>query len=332
MTLRMVIVGAAGHVNYVLDELQAYPQVRFCAYAPSFPDEDVTCYADAVRGASPARYDDWRAMLDAERPHIVVAVGRYDTNAPIAIEAVRRGCHVVADKPAAHTLEEVATLRQMVADHGVVYASLLNMRYLPAFYTAHLLVREGLIGTPVLVSGQKSYRWGRQRPRWYADRASYGSTMTWVGIHCFDYGRWIANVQYTEVFAYHANLVHTERPGCQDVASVIARLNNGGSAVYHLDFLRPTAARTHGDEPLRVAGSRGVLEICDQTERLHVITEERDVPFWPLQAPERSLLGDIMAAIEGRGSLLAPAEEAFSATEFAIKAAQSADTGCVVRI
>jgi len=332
MTLRLVIVGAAGHMNYVLDELGNYPQVSLCAYAPSFPGEDVSCYERQAIVRAPLRYGDWRAMLEAERPHIVVAVGRYDTNGPVALEAARRGCHVISEKPAAHTLEEVAALRQIVTDHNVVYASLLNMRYLPALYTAHQLVREGLIGEPYLISGQKSYRWGGKRPEWYADRSAYGSTMTWVGIHCFDYGRWIAGVDYTEVFGYHANLVHKERPGCQDVATVIAKLSNGGSAVYHLDFLRPAAARTHGDEPLRVAGSKGVLEICDQTERLHVITAEQEVPAWPLSKPERSLFGDVIAAIEGRGKLLVPAEEAFSITEFAIKAAQAADTGQILSV
>jgi predicted dehydrogenase len=331
VTQQLVIVGAAGHVDYVLDEVAAYPQIRFCACAPSYPGEDIRRYARG-EGLAPRYYDDWRAMLDAERPHIVMAVGRYDTNAPIAIEAVRRGCHVIAEKPAAQRLDDLATLRELVLDHGVVYASLLNMRYLPTFYTAHALVREGIIGMPLLISGQKSYRWGASRPEWYSDRTAYGSTMIWVGIHCFDYGSWIAGVRYSEVFAYHANLAHPERPGCQDVATVIAKLDNGGSAVYHLDFLRPAAARTHGDEPLRVAGTRGVLEVCDQTERLHVITADQEVLAWPLRTPPRTLFGDIVAAIEGRGELLAPADEAFDATAFAIRAAEAADTGRVLQV
>ncbi|MCD6519242.1 MAG: Gfo/Idh/MocA family oxidoreductase [Anaerolineae bacterium] len=324
---KLVFVGASGHVGEVLNELAHFPQVHFVGYAPSFPGEDVSTFARF--GAKP--YEDWREMLTSEEPDIVAICARYDLNNVVGIEAARRGCHIISDKPAAQTIEGLNELRQLVKEKGLLYASMLVMRYWPTFYTARQLVQEGVIGEPYLISAQKSYRWG-VRPEWYADRAKYGSTMTWVGIHAFDFARWVAGVDYAEVFAYHANLVHKERPGCQDVATVIARLANGGSAIFNLDYLRPEAAPTHGDDRLRIAGSRGVLEVCDHGTRLHVITAEKDVPSWPLQDPGRSLFGDLVAALEGKGELLVPAEEAFEVTSFAIEAAEAADTGRVIRL
>ena len=333
MSYSLAIVGASGHVHLVLGELSRFAQVRFTAYAPSFAGEDVSRYARSrLPGSLPREYDDWAGMLDSERPDIVVACGRYDLNGPIAVDAARRGCHVVSEKPAAQTLDDVATLRQIVADHGVQYALMLPIRYGAPFYTAHQLLRQGIIGEPYLITAQKSYRWGASRPEWYADPAKYGSTMTWVGIHAFDFARWVSGSCYKEVFAYHANLVHTERPGCQDVATIIAKLSNGGSALFSLDYLRPDAAPTHGDDRLRIAGSRGVLEICDQGTRLEVLTAEEHVPSWPLEESGRTLFGDFVAAVEGHGDLLVPAEEAFSITEFAIKAAEAATTGQVVQV
>jgi predicted dehydrogenase len=41
---------------------------------------------------------------------------------------------------------------------------MLPLRYEPAFYTAHLLVRRGVIGEPLLISAQKSYRWAPAPP------------------------------------------------------------------------------------------------------------------------------------------------------------------------
>ncbi len=46
----------------------------------------------------------------------------------------------------------------------MVYALMLPLRYEPAFYTAHLLVRRGVIGEPLLISAQKSYRWAPAPP------------------------------------------------------------------------------------------------------------------------------------------------------------------------
>jgi len=330
MVLSVVIIGAAGHYHLVTDELARRPEARLAACAPSFAREDVTCFSLLDAGAPPpAYYADWRAMLDAERPDIVVVCGRYDLNAPLALEAIRRGCHVICEKPAGQTLAEVAALRRALERAGVVYALMLPLRYEPAFYTAHLLVSQGVIGEPLLISAQKSYRWGA-RPAWYADRALYGSTMTWVGIHALDYARWAAGVDYVELSARHANLAHPERPGCQDVAAVLARLANGGAAAFTFDYLRPAAAPTHGDDRLRVAGSRGVIEVCDQGARLSVVAAAGDVPAWPLESPGRPLFGDFLAAVAGRGELLAPAEEALGITAWAILAARSADSGGIV--
>ena len=327
MGYKLVVIGSSGHAGVVLGELLRFPQLQFVATAPSYQGEDVSGHLRAPNPhGAPRLYDDWRAMLDAEQPDIVTVCGRYDLNAPLAIEAARRKCHVICDKPAAQTMGDLVELRRVVAEMGVHYAIMLVMRYEPTYFTAQHLVRQGLIGEPYLVSAQKSYRWGASRPEFYGLREQYGSTMTWVGIHAFDYARWVAGVDYSEVFAYHANRVHTERPGCQDVATVIAGLANGGSAVFNLDYLRPAASPTHGDDRLRIAGSQGVLEVCDEGRRLRVITAERHVEAWPLVDPGRSLVSDLLAALEGQGSLLVPPEEAFRITAFAIRAAEAADT------
>ncbi|NLG51486.1 MAG: Gfo/Idh/MocA family oxidoreductase [Chloroflexi bacterium] len=327
MTYKLAMIGASGHIHLVLPYLSDLPQVRFCAYAPSFPGEDVSRYARsrARDGLRPQAYDDWRELLDTERPDIVVPCGRNDTHAPIAIEAVRRGCHVFSEKPAAQTLEDVLTLRQLVRDQDVRYGLMLPLRYKPAFFTARLLVENGIIGEPFLISAQKSYRWGDNRPEWYGNPAHYGNSITWIGIHALDFARWIAGVEYAEVYGYHANLVHTERPGCQDVSTLVARLTNGGSATFHFDYLRPASAITHGDDRVRVAGSEGVLEVYDQGRRLHVIAIGRDEPNWPLVKRDRALFVEFVESIEGRVNPLITAEEAFSITAFAILAAQAAD-------
>lgn len=334
MAQKLVFVGASGHVQYALAELAGFPQVRFAAYAPSFPGEDVSVFSrlPIEEEAPPQAYGDWRKMIATERPDMVAVCARYDLTGLIAAEAAQRGCHILSEKPAALTFHDLARLRRSVADSRVHYVMMLAMRYDAPFYTARQVVRQGVIGEPYLVFAQKSYRWGAHRPTWYADPARYGSTIAWVGIHAFDYARWVSGVDYVEVCAHHANLVHTERPACQDVATVMARLANEGTAAFTLDYLRPQAAATHGDDRLRIAGARGVIEVCDQGTRLQVITAEKNVAAWPLVEPERTLFGDFVAAVEDRGRPLISAEEAFDITEFALKAAQAADRGWTVRV
>ena len=320
--IRLALVGSSGHPSYVLSDLNRFPQVRTVAYAPSFESEDTTPYAGLPHAVY---YADWRSMLDNARPDIVVACGRHDLNAIIATEAAKHGSHVIAEKPAATTLAELDALERAVRANSVQYTMLLGMRYQSTWYTAHALVREGIIGAPLVISGQKSYRWGR-RPPWYANAATYGNTMAWVGIHIFDLARWIGGVPYTGVAAHHANLAHQEHPAAQDACAIAATLANGGSAAFTLDYLRPQAAPTHGDDRLRIAGERGVLEIYDHGQQLSVITQEQHQLSWPLTLPERSFLGDMLAELEGTGDLLVTAEQAWDMTRFSLLAAQAADS------
>ena len=321
MTLRLVFAGSTGHVGYVLRELADF-DVQAVGCAPTFEGESMAVFEPL----GIPHYSCWKCLLKETQPDIVVVDARYDLNAQISIAAMKQGAHVISEKPAALGLEDLAALRQIIAKTGRIYTLMLAIRYEPAFWTAHRLVSEGMIGDPVLVSGQKSYRWGASRPEWYADPSKYGSTMAWVGIHTFDFARWIAGVEFTEVYAHHANLVHIERPGCQDVATVIASLSNGGSAVFNIDYLRPEAAKTHGDDRVRVVGSRGIVEVCDEGRSLHVITPDMDESDYPLDTPDRSFFGDFVHAVEGTGDLLITADEGLSITEFALKAALAADT------
>ena len=182
MAYKLVIIGRSGHHPLVTQHLTAYPQVTFAACAPSFKGEPVEAYAALDLPEPPRAYDDWRRMLDAERPQIVVVCGRHDLNGPLAVEAARRGCHIISEKPAAQHLGELETLRDLLQERNLVYASLLNMRYMPTFYTAQRLVQEGAIGTPYLITGQKSYRFGDARPDWYGDPAQV-PTWNYVAVH-----------------------------------------------------------------------------------------------------------------------------------------------------
>ena len=321
--IRLAFIGASGHFGYILADLERFPQVRAIGYAPSFEGEDTTPYRDLPDCAA---HPTWQALLADAQPDVVVVCGRNDVNAAIAASAARQGCHVISEKPAAITMDDLDALQAAVRSGGGLYTLLLGMRYEHAWHTAHALVRQGAIGEPLLISGQKSYRWG-QRPHWYGDASTYGSTMAWVGIHIFDLARWIGGVAFTAVAARHANLAHPDRPAAQDACAVLAALGNGGSASFTLDYMRPNAAPTHGDDRLRIAGADGVLEICDGGQRVSVLTSKRYEPAWPLEPSGRGFLGDLVAALEGRGSLLVSAEQSWDMTRLSLLAAASADAG-----
>jgi predicted dehydrogenase len=46
----------------------------------------------------------------------------------------------------------------------------------------------------------------------------------------------------------------------QNVTASVFRLDNGGTATLRMDYLRPQVLPRHGDDRLRVAGTKGIVE------------------------------------------------------------------------
>ena len=96
------------------------------------------------------------------------------------------------------------------------YSIMLDMRTLPIFRAARQAVQQGAIGDPILISSQKSYKYGAKRPWFYRERKTYGGTISWVGIHALDYMEWVSGQKYTHVAAYEGNKAHSQSPGCEE--------------------------------------------------------------------------------------------------------------------
>jgi predicted dehydrogenase len=93
-----------------------------------------------------------------------------------------------------------------------------------------------------------------------------------------------------------------------------------------LDYLRPPSAPTHGDDRLRLAGTKGVIEYQASTGLTLVTTGEPPKRIEAL--PERGwvFVDFLAAAFLGRKPAI-PHEEIYRSTELALAAWRSAETG-----
>jgi predicted dehydrogenase len=324
-TYKICFIGASGHWGYLTQGMTSLNNTEFTAFAPSFENENLTAFQNLeIHGKKGKFYQNYQDMLDAEQPDIISITPRYDLIAPITLEVVQRGIHVIAEKPLAFSLEKLDEIKEAVQKAGIRLSIMMGIRYEPAFFTAKKQVEAGRIGEPLLIWAQKSYRWGT-RPEWYKKRETYGSTINWVGIHALDWARWVSGLEFREISASHANLIHPEFAGCQDIATVQAKLSNGALAVFNFDYLRPIQAKTHGDDRLRIAGSKGVLEVIGRENRLSITDEAGEQENEPLLTPP-DFLADFINELEGKGPAIISLEDAFKITEIAIKATLAADT------
>ncbi len=267
-------------------------------------------------------FEDAHEMLRTFKPDIVNVGGIFSTNADWSIAVLEAGIPVLCEKPIATTWEQLARLKEVVKrTNGHLYTEF-SFRCNPAFRAAHDAIRAGRIGEPVLVTGQKSYRFGK-RPEWYGDRSLYGGTIGWVASHAIDAAYFCSGVRFTAVNGLKGNLALRDYKELEDHTVSMFQLENGGSCVIHADFLRPGAAPTHGDDRLRIVGTAGQLEIMGKRAFLTSDAEGyRDIT----DATEaRSVHSEVLAAIDGRESVFSTADSLYIG-EVLLAARDAADT------
>ena len=241
-------------------------------------------------------YDDPRHLLDAFGPDVVSVGAVYGYNGDIAALALERDIPVVSDKPIAATWEQLQRLRELTVEKPRILLTEFPFRSQPEFRAARAAVMEGRIGEVVLATAQKSYRFG-SRPSWYGSRADYGGTMLWVASHGIDAIRFCGGQRFHRAIGVQGNLSRPAYGDMEDHCVALFELENGGSAVVHADYLRPAGAATHGDDRLRIAGSRGVVEVRDDRCRLLAGDEpEQDITE---TATVRPVHQELLAALRG---------------------------------
>jgi predicted dehydrogenase len=330
--IRVGLIGHDGHADILLRSIPSLSHVQLTAYAKGDPGEDRTWFEKRFPGASPPRrYENYHDMLEKEPLDVVGVCLPFFQNAEASIQAARKGIHVLSEKPVALNLADLDRLEQEINQRGVCFSTMLEMRGMPIFQAARKAVQQGALGEPILLSSQKSYQYGADRPWYYKERKTYGGTIPWVGIHAIDYMRWVSGQEYTQVAAFQGNKAHPQTPGCEDHAGLLFRLANGGTATCHLDFLRPESAPTHGDDRLRIAGSEGVLEVSDLDNRVLLISAKGKVGELPLPSPVE-LFATFIAHLRGEGEPLVSAQDAFTMTRICLRARDAADTGVWVKL
>jgi predicted dehydrogenase len=326
--VRAVIIGTSGHIDLALSVRDRLPELEFVGLAPGSSDENAReFFVDRMEPALIPYYEEYRRMLDREKPDVAVVAPFFSLQAGIACECMQRGIHVFVEKPMAVTLEELDMLRRVQAARAVAICPMLPYRYNPEFQAAFAAVTEGLVGEPLIITAQKSYKIGARHPM-YTRRSTYGGTIPWVAIHAIDWVYWFSRGGITEVTAGHTTKGNRGHGELESSGALFYRLSNTGSASVSFDYFRPGGAPTHGDDRLRVAGDRGVVEIMGDDAT--ILTD--DAPSRKLaRGEQRSIFEEFIRSLKGEARLLISSEEAFAVSELALKSREAADTRKAIR-
>lgn len=280
--LTVVSIGGFGHIDAVFRDLAGMDEADLVGMAPAYTGEDISKFLKLPPAADKKVYrDDYKQMLKELKPDAAIVSTRLDLIPKVIMEVADTGCHIIAEKPLALDIPTLEKVRKSVEKNKINLMAMLTMRSDPQFVAAKQVYDSGAIGQAVLANGRKSYKWGT-RPDWFGDKDKYGGTIGWVGIHAFDFINYVTGLGFTKVAAMKSNLVHSERPACEDNCVLIAELSNGGHATMSVDYCRPENAETHGDDWIRVVGTKGVLEASLAKKNCTVISKDKGIFSHPL--------------------------------------------------
>ena len=318
--IRVAFIGNEGHVGEITKPLNTVPEIEIVAADRADP-----------KLRAKKTYKNWREMLDSEKDLDVVAVTNDNGGRAEAIIAcAQRKLNVIAEKPLALTREDLARVRDAVQTNGISLGMLLTMRYEPPYLAMRERMLAGEVGDVLQMSSQKSYKLGN-RAEWFKSRRTYGGTIAWIGIHMIDLMRHIGGREFVEAASFQTRVGFPQFREMETVTTSMFRLDNGGLAELHMDYLRPESASTHGDDRLRIAGTKGVLEWQQSTGL--VLQTQAGKPTTITSLPQHGeLFLDYLRATYSGGKPSITVDDMFRVTEITIAAQQAADLGRIVKI
>lgn len=317
--MRLAIAGLAHpHVQYLLTEVDHVADVELVGMAD--PDPELLERYNQRYGVS--TYHDHRKLLDATSPEVVGVAGVYGDRAGVVVDALQAGAHVLADKPLATTLDQLAEIEGAAGSRTV--SVLFEKRFYPVTRAARELVAAGELGDLVQLAATGPHRLGRSdRPSWFFRRRCYGGPLGDLAVHDVDLALLFSGARSGWVTASQGNAAVPDRPEFADHASAL--LQAGAlAATLEVNWLTPDGSPYHGDYRLRVTGTTGTLEIFFARGHVDAVTDRRgpwraELPMGlrPAEDAVASLLGGRRPEVDTAASL--------AATRVALLAQESAD-------
>ena len=207
-----------------------------------------------------ARYADWNAMLDAERPELVSIALPSGLHAQCAMDVVKRGIHVIVEKPIALSLPDADALIALAKKTGAKVSACHQNRFNLAVQEMRRQLEDGSFGT--LSNAAVTVRWGRDKSYyasadWRGTWAMDGGALMNQSIHGIDLLRWMCGGKPRRVYGVTRRQYHPYIQA-EDVGIAVLEFENGVIATLE------GGVNVCGDdmeEHLTLIGSAGAMKL-----------------------------------------------------------------------
>jgi predicted dehydrogenase len=208
------------------------------------------------------------AAREARRKDGIEAVAIVTPNhmhAPVAMQFLRRGIHVICDKPLTATLPEAKRLAKAAEASGVVFALTHNYTGYPMIRHAAAMVRNGELGEIRVVQVEYAQDWlaepieatGQKQADWRTDpaRSGAGGATGDIGTHAFNLAGFVTGLEVESLAADLQSFVPGRR--VDDNGHVMLRYKGGARGML---WCSQVASGCENGLRLRVYGTKAGIE------------------------------------------------------------------------
>ena len=328
-TLRAAVIGVGAMGQHHVRAYREITSVELVGVA----DADETTGASIERRYPVKSFADYRELFDRAKPDLVTVAVPTVLHLEVASEAIRRGIHVLVEKPIAATERDGQTLIDLATQHRVTLAVGHIERHNPAVQALKVELDAGRLG-PI-------FEMHAQRVGPFPSRIRDVGVVLDLATHDIDVISHLANSPIIRVFAETQQNIHSTR---EDTLSGLMRFANGITGVLQVNWLTPTKSRR-----LTVLGAGGMFEVDYITQDLTFYENGQTLGAFPnlqllrgvsdgriirekidKREPLRAELEDFIGAIRDRREPRVSGLDSLKALRIASALVQSAQTGQAV--
>lgn len=210
--------------------------------------------------ASIKRFEDYKTMIEEEKPELVSIATESGIHAEIALYCIEKGVNLIIEKPMAMSIEDADKIIRLSEEKGVKVSACHQNRFNVAIQQLRKAMEAGRFGK--LSHGSIHVRWNRNKG--YYDQAPWRGTWAQDGgalmnqcIHGIDLLRWMMGDEIEEIYGATRQQFH-DYLEAEDVGMAVIKFKNGAigtiegtTNVYPKNF----------EETLYIFGENGTVKI-----------------------------------------------------------------------
>lgn len=316
-----------GHIVSLYQRIKNDPRFEIVAVC----EEDANAAAEAAANWKiETTCTSFEVMLNEIEFDILAIGDYYGIRGQRIIAGLKKGKHIIGDKPLCTSLQELDQIRELAAKSGLKIGEMLDFRDYPPVRAAKELIDSGALGEihAINFGGQHPLNYGT-RPWWYFEAGKHGGTINDIAIHGLDVAEYLTGNAITELTAARTwNAFADKEPHFNDSAQAMFVLANGCGCTADVSYAAPV--KFAFDSPFywrfTIWGKNGVAEFCARDKAVNFYDnnsgEIRTIP--PVSKTLSDYLNIFVNEIDGKAEALGT-EHLLNVTEKALKLQAMAD-------